>query len=685
MPTNNPFPLNIPQKVNSPELLAFFQQFGLDKYLSAEEINKLTQAVQYLYENTGGSPGALPDVVLTVGDLTDLGGNEFEFGTGYSWRLGGNEYENSSPVTVVINPATEGYYRIDVAYVTNEGEILIQEGEESEDVAVEPSIPTGTLKLRTFNVFGEIVSLGSGPNLPFDMTMLDELLEIDAEGYVWMNINGLDVRFQLQLLIDYLSGLNNDFLDLPQLADAPINPSVGISRLFSISNEIAGTAFGVLFNDGQQLRFTRNSTTNGNVTMPFSNGRMEIIRPVSTITASSYTFLNDDTSRTFRVAGTTSCDFVIPNLLSGNFEFRIVNLSTGVVRVTTAGTYNINGGTAPIVIPINTEVRIIRVSTFDFVVNLPGISESKVNELLEGLKTKQPVRVATTANITLSGTQTIDGVALSVDDRVLVKDNSTQSQNGIYLVKAGAWVRTDDANTATELTNAVVSVLEGTANSGATFRQITTSITLGSSNIVWQSFGSSVPDATDTTKGKMKLYNVLGTNLDGAITQALAKTLFEKTWCVFASATVPITTNNATSETIVSELTIPANTWRNQTSFRLEVMSLLGATASGTKQFQYRIGTTSGVLGTLLARFNTTTTSAAGIPFARRCSIYDNKINTNVAATTSLLDNQGGNTGGGNPEIAIDMANPIYIQLTISMPNNADTLTTQDFKCLGYY
>ena len=115
-------------------------------------------------------------------------------------------------------------------------------------------------------------------------------------------------------------------------------------------------------------------------------------------------------------------------------------------------------------------------------------SREWTENLLEGLKTKQPVRVATTANITLSGTQTIDGVALSVDDRVLVKDNSTQSQNGMYLVKSGAWVRTDDANTATELTNAVVSVLEGTANSGATFRQITTSITLGSSNIVWQTY-----------------------------------------------------------------------------------------------------------------------------------------------------------------------------------------------------
>ena len=54
------FPLNIPEKINSPELLAFFQQFGLDRYLSAEEINKITAALKELkdrvekfWESTG--------------------------------------------------------------------------------------------------------------------------------------------------------------------------------------------------------------------------------------------------------------------------------------------------------------------------------------------------------------------------------------------------------------------------------------------------------------------------------------------------------------------------------------------------------------------------------------------------------------------------------------------------------
>jgi hypothetical protein len=231
----------------------------------------------------------------------------------------------------------------------------------------------------------------------------------------------------------------------------------------------------------------------------------------------------------------------------------------------------------------------------------------------------------------------------------------------------------------------VVTVLEGTANAQSTFRQINTALLLGSSLVIWQTFGASVPDATPTTKGKMFLYSGLGTNTNGPIHQNGLRLLFEKTYCVFASATVAIVTNNATSETIIEELEITPNMWRNQTSFRLQTMNLLATTAAGTKQFQFRVSTASGVLGTLLGRFNTTTTSVAGIPFARNCKIYDGKINTNVAAATSLLDNQSVNTPGGNPEIAIDFTSPIFIQLTISMPNNSDTISTQEFTCVGLF
>jgi hypothetical protein len=91
---------------------------------------------------------------------------------------------------------------------------------------------------------------------------------------------------------------------------------------------------------------------------------------------------------------------------------------------------------------------------------------------------KDSVRVATTANITLSGTQTIDGVAVIAGDRVLVKNQTTTADNGIYVVAAGAWSRATDFDAWTEIPGARVAVEEGstladsvwlsTANRGGT-------------------------------------------------------------------------------------------------------------------------------------------------------------------------------------------------------------------------
>lgn len=71
---------------------------------------------------------------------------------------------------------------------------------------------------------------------------------------------------------------------------------------------------------------------------------------------------------------------------------------------------------------------------------------ARFDGLTEGLAVKRAVRVATTANITLSGLQTVDGIVLAADDRVLVKDQSTQAQNGIYNASSGPWPRARDAD-----------------------------------------------------------------------------------------------------------------------------------------------------------------------------------------------------------------------------------------------
>lgn len=94
--------------------------------------------------------------------------------------------------------------------------------------------------------------------------------------------------------------------------------------------------------------------------------------------------------------------------------------------------------------------------------------------------------VATTANITLSATQTIDGVMVAVGDRVLVKDQSSAAQNGVYIVAAGAWTRAPDMDTAAKCAGAKVSVNSGTTNGGRCFdTDFKSTDTLGTTSMSW--------------------------------------------------------------------------------------------------------------------------------------------------------------------------------------------------------
>ena len=92
-----------------------------------------------------------------------------------------------------------------------------------------------------------------------------------------------------------------------------------------------------------------------------------------------------------------------------------------------------------------------------------------VDQVAQGLDLKGSCKVATTASITLSGTQTIDGVSVAADDRVLVKNQSSASQNGIYLCKAGSWVRSDDMAAGSDGAGAFTFIEQGTANGDAGF------------------------------------------------------------------------------------------------------------------------------------------------------------------------------------------------------------------------
>jgi len=86
---------------------------------------------------------------------------------------------------------------------------------------------------------------------------------------------------------------------------------------------------------------------------------------------------------------------------------------------------------------------------------------------------KPPCVVATTANITLSGEQTIDDVAVVAGDRVLVKDQTTGSEDGIYLAAAGAWAREPDWNASDDMLSGMTVPVAGGTVGGLQIYMIT--------------------------------------------------------------------------------------------------------------------------------------------------------------------------------------------------------------------
>lgn len=144
-------------------------------------------------------------------------------------------------------------------------------------------------------------------------------------------------------------------------------------------------------------------------------------------------------------------------------------------------------------------------------INLPNASASgdavpfgQLRALLEGNSWKDSVRAASTANLTISGPGgTIDGVTMVSGDRVLAKDQTTQTQNGIYVWNgsAVAMTRAIDADTFDELEAAVVRVEEGSTNAGTKWAQTQVNGVIGTNNVIFVSDSGSAPSASETTAG----------------------------------------------------------------------------------------------------------------------------------------------------------------------------------------
>ena len=147
-------------------------------------------------------------------------------------------------------------------------------------------------------------------------------------------------------------------------------------------------------------------------------------------------------------------------------------------------------------------------------INLPtpsasgdAASKSYVDSLVEGLAWKDSCRVATQSNLNLASPgATIDGISMASQDRVLVRSQSTASENGIYVWNGAstAMTRSLDASTFPELEQAVATVEEGTS-AATSYRQDQINGTIDSSTISWVTFGTAAPAASESTAGIAEL------------------------------------------------------------------------------------------------------------------------------------------------------------------------------------
>jgi hypothetical protein len=258
-------------------------------------------------------------------------------------------------------------------------------------------------------------------------------------------------------------------------------------------------------------------------------------------------------------------------------NYVVVLRSTGVVSVSTSSTNSLNplyaklykvtaaGGVVTAVVDQRNDTNGLALggsgtgvtidtdgtlaANSDTVVASQKATKTYVDTKLAGLSWKTAVRVVTTANGTLATAfangQTVDGVTLATGDRILLKDQTTAADRGIYTVNAtGAPTRATDADSGAELVNATVFVSEGTANADTQWTCTTNApITLGTTGLTFVQSGAggvasnsvnvftknqsvapgTVPSATGTYTPDASLSNNVQLTLTGNLTLAKSR------------------------------------------------------------------------------------------------------------------------------------------------------------------
>lgn len=242
-----------------------------------------------------------------------------------------------------------------------------------------------------------------------------------------------------------------------------------------------------------------------------------------------------------------------------------------------------------------------------------------------GLSWKQPVLCATTGNITLSGVQTLDGISTTAGSRVLVKDQSAAAENGIYISAAGAWARSDDANTWTDLISAMLFVEEGSTLAGKAFYcTAQQGGTLGTTAVNWSNFSVAASytagtgltlaasqfsitntGVTASTYGSASSVPVVAVNAQGQITSA--------TNTAIAIANTAVTGLGTMSTQNANNVAITGGTINGTTVGATTAAAVTGTTITATSDFSGPGTNLTGTAGGLSIGGNAATASTAQI------------------------------------------------------------------------
>ncbi len=287
----------------------------------------------------------------------------------------------------------------------------------------------------------------------------------------------------------------------------------GLGGTASSVEAIAGSGAYLTLSTTQSV--SGNKTFTGDIIVPTQATSDDSTKAASTAYVKAQNYLTGNQSITFTGdatgTGATSVTLTLANtgISAGTYTKLTIDAKGRATAGTTLSAEDIPTLTAAKISDFDTQVRTNRLDQLANPTASVSLNSQKITNLADptgaqdaatkayvdatkqGLDVKDSVRAATTANITLSGTQTIDGVSLLAGDRVLVKNQSTASENGIYdVVSGGSWTRSADASISAEVTSGLfVFVEEGTTNADSGWVLTTDgAITLGTTGLAFVQF-----------------------------------------------------------------------------------------------------------------------------------------------------------------------------------------------------